>query len=272
MYDPSPIAALLVAVCVGVACGALSPVVVARRWAFAAEGIAHSAFGGAGVAWILAIMLPAAGSALGVEIAVVAACLTTALAMALLSRRRGVSVDVAVGVVLSLALAVGFIGQGVYFSATRMQPVGFYALLVGRSDLAWIDALVAGAVTVGVVGVLVLIRRGVLAFAVDPELARSSGLPERAVHFLLMLLLAAVVALGVRLAGSLLVTALLVLPAATAGRLTRKLGPALWLSVLLAPAATLIGHLAAAQVDWLPPGPAVVITATLPFGVSLLKR
>lgn len=246
--------------------------VVARQWAFAAEGIAHGAFGGAGVAWMLAVLLPVAGTSLGVETAVVVACGLTALAMAALARRRGVSIDVAVGVVLSLALAVGFIGQSVHFNVVGAQPSGFYSLLVGRSDMAWIDALVAAAVALTVLGVLFILRRGVLAFAVDPELARASGLPERALHFGLMLLLAAVVALGVRLAGSLLVTALLVLPSATAGRLTRRLVPALWLSVLLAPAATLLGHLAAARIGWLPPGPAVVIAAALPFGLALLRR
>jgi ABC-type Mn2+/Zn2+ transport system permease subunit len=266
-------AALVVAACVGAACAGLSPLVVARRWAFAAEGIAHSGLGGAGTVWFLAAFVPALREPRLVPVAVVAGALLAAAGMVLVSRRRETGFDVAVGAVLAATLAWGFVGREVYRQIVGVEPGGFAALLVGRLDVAtWAEAAGALLVATLVLGTLVLLARPIRAFMLDPALAATSGVPERALHYGLMLLVAAAVALGVRVTGTLLVTALLVLPGATAARFVTRPTPALLLSLAIGITACLAAVLAGRLWPWLPTGPTVVLTLCVGFAASLLKR
>src|SRR4051794_39345654 len=84
-----------------IGCAVLSVFVVARRWAFIGEGISHSGFGGAGLAWI--IMLAAPGLAQHTWVlycAVVVFCLGTAVAIGYLSHGSRVTGDAAIGIFL----------------------------------------------------------------------------------------------------------------------------------------------------------------------------
>ena len=265
-------AAVVVAVAVGAACAALSPLVVARRWAFAAEGIAHSGFGGAGTAWLLAAMFPALDRPGLVPLFVGGFGLLAAAAMVALARRRA-GFDVAVGAVLAATLAWGFVGREVYVRATGAEPAGFEALLLGRLAAAtWGQAVAAVAVAGLVLGVLVLLRRPVVAFALDPALAGAAGVPERPLHYGLMLLVSVGVVAGVGMVGSLLVTALLVLPGAVAGRFARSPGGAVLASVAIGAGACAAALLAGRVLPWLPTGPAVVLALFAAFLASLAKR
>src|SRR6266511_6132140 len=92
----------------GVACAVLSVFVVARRWAFIGEGISHSGFGGAGLAWLIMLALPATAERGWVlYLAVVIFCLGTALAIGYLSRGNRVTGDAAIGIFLVASLAFG---------------------------------------------------------------------------------------------------------------------------------------------------------------------
>src|SRR5688572_18550449 len=97
--------ALLAAAALACACAVLSVVVVLRRWAFVGEGIGHSGLGGAGTAWVLALLFPALDSP-GVTYAfVVLFCLLTALAVGRVARSRRVNADAAIGIFLVASLA-----------------------------------------------------------------------------------------------------------------------------------------------------------------------
>src|SRR6185436_14297238 len=82
--------ALLAAVALALACAVLSLFVVARHWAFIDEGISHSGFGGAGTAWLLALVSPSLDRPWVVYASVVVFCVLTALAIGKLSRGQRV--------------------------------------------------------------------------------------------------------------------------------------------------------------------------------------
>src|SRR5213595_1630699 len=98
-----------------VACAVLSIVVVARRWALVGEGISHSGFGGAGLAWLLALAVPALADRPWLPYAaVVTFCLGTALAIGSINRGNRVAGDAAIGIFLVASLAFGFLACGIF--------------------------------------------------------------------------------------------------------------------------------------------------------------
>ena len=121
-----------------------------------------------------------------------------------------------------------------------------------------------------VVALLVWLWRPLLAMTVHEDLARIEGVPVTAVRTTLMLLMALVIAMAMKVVGVLLITALLIIPAAASRRLTHT-------PEQMAISASILGGLAvtlglAASYYWdTPDGPSIVLSATLLFGISLLK-
>ena len=264
---------VILATAVGVAGAALSPVVVARRWAFATEGVAHAGFAGAGVVWAVAGWLGGDVAAGGVGVAVFAACLVAGVCIAALTRRGG-EVGVATGAVLTVGLAVGFLGREVFVRQRGAAPVGFETLTLGAFETATtLEAAAAVACAVAVLVSLGLLRRPVTAFVLDPRLARSGGLPERGLHYGLMLLVALTVAMAVRVVGALLVTTLLVLPGAAAARLCRRPATAVLASAGLGGGVCLLVTTATGPAGLaLPTGPVIVLVMFAAYLLSLTRR
>jgi len=88
--------------------------------------------------------------------------------------------------------------------------------------------LVGVAVSMAVIATLIAFGKQILLYCFDPTLAQVTGVPVAAIHYLLILLLAVVIAIGMRLAGNLLIPALLVLPGATAMAVSRRLSTSSW--------------------------------------------
>src|SRR5580765_3498900 len=103
--------ALLTACAIAAACAVLSVPVILRRWAFIGEGIGHAGFGGAGVAWALAVSLPALNNEWAPYVTAFFFCLATALAIGWLSRDARVNADAAIGIFLVASLAWGILAQ-----------------------------------------------------------------------------------------------------------------------------------------------------------------
>src|SRR5256885_12683836 len=101
----------------------------------------------------------------------------------------------------------------------------------------------------------------------DPDLAEVSGVRAVFVHYLLMLMLALIIVVGMRLAGFLLVTALLVLPGATALVVSRKLGVVIVISLVVSTVGILCGLALRASYPHLPSGPAMVMVLVAEFVV-----
>src|SRR5687768_10001092 len=111
--------ALLASTALAAACAALSVFVVARRWAFIGEGISHSGFGGAGTAWLVALLFPSLDpqQRWTPYLGVIVFCLLTAVAIAYVTRARRLAPDTAIGIFMVASLAWGFVAQGVFVRA-----------------------------------------------------------------------------------------------------------------------------------------------------------
>lgn len=260
--------ALLTASALAVACALLSVLVVLRRWAFIGEGISHAGFGGIGTAWLASLAFAGVGTEEAAYAVAVLFCLGMALVIGWVSRRDRLNADAAIGIVLVASLAWGVVALAIHKHMITIHPdlkqgggadTAAWDYLLGDVRIST-PAMFAGVcVSVAVIVTLLALRKEVLYYCMDPALAEVSGVRAGFVHYLLMLMLALVIVVGMRLAGSLLVTALLVLPGATALALSKRLGPVVLFAILVSLVGTIGGLAIRAKYAFLPNGPAIVL-------------
>ena len=258
-----PLPVLITACATAIACATLSVFVVSRRWAFIGEGISHSGFGGAGTAWLLALVFPALDpqQQWTPYAGVIVFCLLTAVAIGYVTRTQRVALDTAIGIFMVASLAWGFVARGVFMRARAgVNPVGWDTFLFGNTrGLSLPFAVASTVVCAGVVVVVALMAKEIVFYCFDPAMAEASGVRAGFVHYLLILLVTFTIIIGARVVGTVLVTALLVLPGATALALSSRLRQAVGGSVVVGLAGTLAGLWASRRWDFLDAGPAIVL-------------
>lgn len=279
LSDPELRAIYLPAILGGLAvvlmCGLLSVFVVLKRLSFVGQGVSHSAFGGLGVAAVVAALVPSISGSGTDFIIVVAFCIGAALGMAALSDRRSLHADTAIGIVLVAAMALGAIlvefARGLaQRSGSGVRVQSWESILFGSiSGIGAGDALLAWGLAALVAIVMFAVRRPLLFWAFDETSAPAFGVPGPALRLVLMVLLAVAVVTAMKLAGVILATALLVLPGAAALRLSDRL----WTVVVLALGAGVVSLLAGLvihfELNW-QPGPSIVLVATGLFALAWL--
>lgn len=264
--------AVVAAGALGAACAVLSVVVVVRQWAFIGEGIAHSAFGGVGAAWLLSLLVPILAEPGPSYLVAVAFSIAAALGIGALSR-RGIRTDTAIGIFLAGTLAFAFMAQSVYRALRGAAPPAWEMFLIGDPRTISGDHALAGVLLMLVVlGTVAALRKEIMAYCFDPVLAGVSGVPVALVHYTLLVLIAVLVMAAMKFMGALLVTALLVLPGATALQLTRRTMAVALTALLLNVGGAAIGVAGHALWPPLPTGPAIAIVLLLAFVVALLWR
>lgn len=262
--------AFLTAASLAIACAVLSVFVVLRRWSFIGEGISHSSFGGAGTAWMLGLLFPwlEQSPIPYVAILVILFCFGTAITIGVITRRQRVQPDAAIGIFLVASLAWGFLAQNIYLQQRHGLPAGWDVFLFGRMEhISHQFAIGVVVMCVAVVVTVYLLRKEMIYCAFNPDMAETSGVPSGAIHYLTLLLLAIVVIIGVRVAGSVLVPALLILPGSIALLLTRKLSAVFTLAAISGLIGAVGGQVTHARWPFVPIGPAIVLTL---FGLFVL--
>ena len=270
LIDPIHRNALFTASALAVACAVLSIIVVLRRWAFIGEGIGHSGFGGAGTAWLLALAFPALDQPWIPYSAVVVFCMFTALGVGYLSRGNRVNADTAIGIFLVASLAWGFAASNVYLQVRHAAPVGFDTFFFGQMKALSARYTVSSVmICLAVLLCTILLWKEIIAYSFDPLMAETSGVRAGFVHYLLMLLLALLIVIGVRVVGGVLVTALLVLPGATALAVARRrMKLVLLISVSVALVGAIGGLALSATWTYIPAGPAIVLVMFVEFVIA----
>jgi ABC-type Mn2+/Zn2+ transport system permease subunit len=269
--------AMLTAGAIGAACSVLSVIVVLRRWAFIGEGIAHAGFGGIGTGWLLSLAFPILRSTGATYAVAVLFCLAVALSIGYVARERGSNgesfgADSAIGIFLVASLAWGFTALALYNRGRAAAAGGadWERYLFGSTDYVSTNTMLASvALSSAVVFAVAALFKEILAYSFDPLMARVSGVRVGLIHYLLMLLLAMTIVVGMRIAGNVLVTALLILPGATALLLSRRLSLVMTLSVFVGVSGAIAG-VAINRYLWrfVPSGPAIVLVLFVEFLVA----
>jgi manganese/iron transport system permease protein len=255
---------------IAAACALLSVFVVSRRWAFIGEGIGHSGFGGAGTVWMLSLAWPGADARWAVYGGVVVFCLAAAMAIAYLGRPRGgTNIDAVIGIFLVASVAWGFLARELYLRSRGSLPQEADNVLFGRAqDLPPQFAVAAALVCAAVVVVVVLLSKEIVYYCFDPAMAEASGIRSSLIHYLLILLVSLTIIVGSPVFGSVLVTALLVLPGATALLLSDRLRTTVITSVSFGVGGAAVALVVRARYPFFPMGPAIVLAMFALFLVA----
>ena len=221
--------ALFAGLLVSLACGIIGTLVVANRLVFLAGGIAHSAYGGVGLALYFGFS-PFFG-AMGFSLAM--ALLLSAITVK--GRNRA---DTAVGVLWAVGMALGVILVDLSpgYRADLMSLLFGSILTVSYREL-WL----MGGTTVLVAGVVALKYRDLLVLSYDPEFAATRGLDVVGLHTLLLLLVAAGTVVAIHAVGLILVIALFTIPPTLAERSCRSLASMMAVSAAWSALFTFLG-------------------------------
>jgi manganese/zinc/iron transport system permease protein len=258
---------LLGAGLLGASCGLVGTFAVLRRRSLTGDALAHAALPGLGVAFLLAqerslpVLLTGALLSGLVGIGVIAA----------LRQWTRVKEDAAIGIVLSV-----FFGAGIVLSKliTRLpggSEVSLESYILGKTaGMLLRDVYLIGGVALTSLLTVLLLYKELKLVSFDREFARVEGWPTFGLDLLLMALIAVTVVIGLPAVGVVLVTALLILPAAAARFWTDRLGVMLVLAALFGTVIGVAGTLLSARYSLLPTGPIIVLVGTAVFLASVL--
>lgn len=257
MLDDFFVRALIAGTGLAIIAGPLGCFTVWRRMAYFGDTMAHSALLGVALSLLFGIDL---------TLGVFAVAAMVAGALLLLQRRASLSTDALLGILSHSTLAVGLVIVA-FMSWVRIDLMGFLfgdILSVSVLDIGIIA--VTGAV---VLAILIWQWRPLLASTVNTEIAEAEGMnPERS-RVVLMLLMSVLIAIAMKLVGVLLITSLLIIPAATARRLSVTPEQMALIAALLGAAAVIGGLFGSLNWDT-PSGPSIVVAALALFLLSLL--
>ena len=250
--------AVLAVVLVGLTCAVLGCYVVLRRMAFIGDAIAHTALPGIVVAYLQGV---------NVFVGALVAGLLTALGIGWLSGREELREDTAIGVLFTSMFALGVVIISKTRSFRDFSNMLFGDVLaVTGTDLLFF-AVIAGLV----LGVVALLYKELELTSVDPSYAVVIGLRAKWVRNLLLVLLSLAVVTGIRAVGVILISALLVTPAAAASLVTRNLGQMMVVAAAIAVAAGFVGLYASFYYD-LAAGASIVLAGSGLFAVAFAAR
>ena len=243
---------------VGLTCAVLGCFVVLRRMAFIGDAIAHTALPGIVVAYLQGI---------NIFVGALAAGLLTALGIGWLSGREELREDTAIGVLFTSMFALGVIIISKARSFRDFSNMLFGDVLgVTHTDLVFFTVI-----AVVIIGVVVLLYKELELTSVDPSYAVVIGLRASWMRNLLLVLLSLAIVTGIRAVGVILISALLITPAAAASLLTRSLKQMMVVGVLIAVASGFIGLYASYYYN-LAAGAAIVLAGSGLFGVAFAIR
>lgn len=256
MLDDFFTRALVAGIGVALVTGPLGCFIVWRRLAYFGDTLSHAALLGVALAFLFEI---------NITLAVFAVSAFVSIALLLLQRRASLSADALLGLLAHSALALGLVVLA-FMTWVRMDLMGFLfgdILAVSRTDIAiiWIGGTV-------VLTILAIIWRPLFAGTVNRELAEAEGMKPQRADIVFMLLMALVIAISMKIVGVLLITAMLIIPAATARRFATGPEQMAVLAALIGAAAVIGGLFGSLEWDT-PSGPSIVVAALAFFVLAL---
>lgn len=245
--------ALLASILVGITCSSLGVYVVLRRMAFLGDAIAHTTLPGLVIAYL---------NRWSLLWGAIISAIVTALGIGWLSRNQRLREDTAIGVVFSGMFALGIV------MVSRAQSYRDFSHMLFGNVLGVTDSDLIGIVIVSVVvlGTLCVINKELALTTVDPHHAQTIGLSAQWVRYLLLVMLALAIVVGIQSVGVVMTTALMVTPAAAASLISRQLrGMFVW-SGILSVLSNCIGLYTSFHFS-VSSGGAIVLACTTLFGV-----
>ncbi len=247
--------ALLAGLAVVLIAGPLGVFIIWRRMAYFGDTLSHSAILGVALGFLLSI---------NINIGILISTILVAVLLILAQRQKQLGSDTLLGIMAHSALSLGL----VLISFVEGVRVDIDSWLFGDIlTVSWNDlGLIAIGVSIVLV-VLALIWKPLLSLTVHEELARIEGVNVPLISTVYTLLIAILVAISMKIIGALLITSLLIIPAATARKFSHSPEAMAVFSVILGALAVVLG-LGASYFWDTPTGPSIVVSASVLFLLS----
>jgi len=220
---------LVAATLAGGLCGVLGVYVVLRGMSYIGHGLSHAVFGGAAASAVMSVNFFVGAGLWGV---------ISGVLIGRISRRKILGADAAIGIVTTASFAGGIALLNRYGQARKSIEAVLFGSVLGVS---WADVFAILSVALAVCSVLLFAYRSFLFATFDPEVARVSGERVSLVEVVLMVMLSGTILVTMRVIGTLLISALLVIPAATARMTTNSFSRMLVVSPVIGAASCFVG-------------------------------
>ena len=257
MLDDFFIRAVVGGIGVALLAGPLGCFIVWRRLAYFGDTLSHSALLGVSMALLLDM---------NITLTVFVISVAVSMLLILLQRRASLSSDALLGLLAHATLAVGLVVLA-FMTWVRVDLMGFLfgdilAITVKDIAIIWGGGLM-------VLALVSFIWKPLLASTVSYEIAVAEGLKPDLANFLFMVLMAGVIAISMKIVGVLLITALLIIPAATARRFSGNPEIMAVMASILGAGSVWLGLEGSLKWDT-PAGPSIVVAGLAFFIISVL--
>lgn len=249
--------ALVAVILLAIVAAAFGIFVVMGRMAFFADAVAHASLAGIALGIVFGI---------APTITAVATAIIIAIGIAAFTGKSRQSLDTVIGIFYAIALSLGVI----LLSKTFTYRANLSTYLFGDIlAVGWDSVFIMAGITALVLVVLAWKGKQLILMQLEPDLARVEGVPFRTNRYIFMILLALIVAIGIKVAGIILIGPLLIIPAATAKNITTGIRLTMIFSLVIALASGIFGLLFS-YVFSVPTGPMIVALAGAFFFLSHL--
>jgi ABC-type Mn2+/Zn2+ transport system permease subunit len=249
--------ALLAGALIGAVCAIIGVYVVLKGLSFIGAGIAHASFGGVALGFVLGV---------NPLISAIAFCLAIAWSIGLVARKIQVKEDTAIGIFFASTMALGIL----FIGLMRGYNVDLFGYLFGNIlAVSEQDVWITLGLGVGVLVAVGLFFKELMFVTFDAEMAEVTGIPAGRVYFLLISLIALTIVLSIKVVGIVLVSALIVTPAAAAYQLTEDFRRMMALAVIIGVGSAVGGLLLSYPLNTAS-GSTIVLLVTLVFFAAAL--
>lgn len=247
--------ALIAAILVGIICGVIGCFIILRGMALMGDAISHAVLPGIVIAYMIGASFFIGAVITGV---------LTALGIGYISQNSRIKDDSAIGIMFTAAFALGVVLN----STLKGTSVDLWHILFGNVlAVSTTDLWITFGMGVFVIMVVIIFYRPLLLSTFDPTMAKATGLPVKAIHYMLMLLLSLVTVASLQTVGVILVVAMLITPGATAYLLTDRLSIMLVLSAVIGVVSGVVGLYYSVLFD-VSSGSTIVLVASILFGLA----
>lgn len=254
--DPFILRGILAGIAVALISGLVGCFVVWRRMSYYGESIAHSSLLGVGFAIVMGV---------SINLGIVFTCLLFGILFLWLQHSKVLSSDTLLGVLAHLALALGII----VISLNKIK-IDIHAFLFG--DILTVSSSDLWGMYLGVLIAVFLICynwSSLLLVTIDEDLAKAEGVNTLNINLLFTSILTIVVAISIQIIGLLLITAMLIIPAAASRRLANSPETMALVATLIGIVSVILGIMLSVEID-APSGPSIVLVSAILFFLSPL--
>lgn len=265
MRDPSLRYALIGSILLGISCGLLGSFIVVKKLALMGDALSHAVLPGvaAGFLWDMT------RDPVAIFVGATVAGLLGALMVGWIRETTRLKEDAALGLVLGSFFAIGVCLVSILQRLPAGNKSGIDKFLFGQAAaLGERDIILMGCVTLFSLVLVAIFYKELLTTSFDESFARSTGLPVRVLHYGLMLLLAFSIVIALQAVGVVLVSAMLITPAAAAYLLTDRMHRLVMWAALFGVLAGALGAFFSFLGNNLPTGPFMVLSASAIFGFA----